>query len=124
MMIRAQQGARPRHGATRPRRHRSAHTHPARTTAWDRPSKTRAAGDPRYAGQRYADPRYADPRYADPRYDDQRYDDQRYDDQRYDDQRWVAFEDPRRSERGYSDDDYDRGKPKKRKKSFLEEFFD
>jgi hypothetical protein len=109
MMIRAQQGARPRHGATRPRRHRSAHTPPSRD---DRLGP--AFEDPRGGDPRYADPRYADPRYADPRYDDQRYDDQRR----------VAFEDPRRSERGYADDDYDRGKPEKRKKSFLEEFFD
>ena len=39
-------------------------------------------------------------------------------------QRRVTFDDQRRSDRRHSDDDYYRGKPKKRKKSFLEEFFD
>ena len=34
------------------------------------------------------------------------------------------YDERRRSDRRYSDDDYYRGKPKKRKKSFLEEFFD
>jgi len=36
----------------------------------------------------------------------------------------VSFDDSRRSELRQSDDDYYRGKPKKRKKSFLDEFFD
>jgi len=60
-------------------------------------------------------------------YDDRRgagFDDQRYPDQRYPDQPRMSFEDPRRSDRRHPDDDYYRGKPKKRKKSFLEEFFD
>ena len=34
------------------------------------------------------------------------------------------YDERRRSDRRYSDDDYYRGKAKKRKKSFLEEFFD
>jgi Zn-finger nucleic acid-binding protein len=67
------------------------------------------AEDPRYGDQRYPDPRYPDPRYAGPRYADPRR---------------AGFEDPGRVDRRFSDDDHYRGKPKKRKKSFLEEFFD
>ena len=59
-----------------------------------------------------------------PAFEDPRCGDQRYPTSAMTTSGGWAFEDPRRSERGYSDDDYDRGKPKKRKKSFLEEFSD
>ena len=89
-------GRRPRRGTTR------------------RPARVAPAG-PRQ-------PSYDDRRG--PAFEDPRFGDQRYQDHRYADQRGVSFDDSRRSELRQSDDDYYRGKPKKRKKSFLEEFFD
>ncbi len=80
---------------------------------------------PPMAGSRptgYADHR--GPGFEEQRYPDQRYPDPRYPDPRYPDQRRAGFDDSRRSDRRHSDDDSYRGKPKKRKKSFLEEFFD